>query len=147
MARGYISTLGRLTPGIEAQLENARLAAEDTASQVQTSLLMLLETGGSAARGAVSDFKARLDQLQDQLVALKVELSTMADEATATDWSARLDATARELQALWGAVEGERKGALSSVEFRGLYWGLGAVAVATLAGFMVWRARKRRRSR
>lgn len=140
-----IRQLGALSPQVQNTLEASRLSAEDMGDQVQTSLLILLEQEGKADE--VNQFKARLDALQNQLVVLHSDLSTMVSDSEAEGWKARLESVRAQLQKLWGDVEAARKGALSTTEIRGLAWGLGTAAVGLAFGYIVWRARNKRTRR
>jgi hypothetical protein len=141
---GYVRHLGTLTPDTQQHLENARLEVEDLTSQVQNSLVMLQEF--EAPADVVSGFKAELDNLRDVQSGLAAELATMVEDGEAPAWSARLDQTRGQIQALWARVEKSSKGAHSSLEFKGLYWGLGAAGVALAFGYVVWRTRNKKRT-
>lgn len=140
---GYIRHLGAISAQQHTRLENLRLEAEDLALQVQTSLLVMLET--SLDQEAVQGYKARLDQLQLRLSALKVQLSTMVEDAEIPAWKADLVATREQIKALWAEVETARKAGQSRLEFRGLYWGIGAAGLALALGYVVYRAAKKKR--
>jgi hypothetical protein len=137
--------LGALTPDLQQRLESARLDAEDATARVQTALLLLQEV--NAPKDVVSRFQAEMGVLQDVQLQLHGELATMVEDADADAWLASLQRVRAGLVDLEARIEVSRKGAHTSLEFSGLYWGFGAAAVALVTGYVVWRSRKKRTSR
>lgn len=131
--------LGTLSPQVQTGLEAALSNVEALHAQVLFDLRTLADQGESTI-----DYKAEADAIAQAITETRADMVTASDEdqAVLSDQIATLRAQAEDLLSRTGSARG---GIVERQQLKGLWWGLGVVAVGGAITWFVWDQRKRRR--
>lgn len=136
-----VRVLRGLSPSEHSLALDRYLAIEALLQQVISDLQTLQRQGAD-----ISALSARFEALSTEMVKLRADIETITD-AELQAWAAEASRIEAAFSTLLDDTIMARSRAAERLEFRGLYWGLGAAAIAAVGAWAVWRGRRRRRRR
>jgi hypothetical protein len=136
-----VTVLRGLSANEHARLLDRYAAIDALLQQVISDLQSLERQGFDTA-----PFVDRFNVLSTQMVKLRADIETL-ESAENEVWEADASELEAALSTLLDDTIMARSRAAERLEFRGLWWGLGAAALVAAGSWAVWRGSRRRRRR